>query len=426
MERQSWFQLLVSILPKKSMFQEVELPHQHQAALDLFLMSSLKFLRHRGLGTVLLLTVATLGIADAALALQRGARGTQVLMLQRQLKASGYYGGSLTGRYDLATEQAVSQFQQRVGIPETGIADDATLAMLRASGKPVDSRLLIDGRTGGRLARGSYGPEVKVLQNQLVAACYSESPANNNYDQLTEVAVRRVQNSQGVFRDGAVGPETRLALKRQLNAIQLEQAKDYEVDDGEYSGARVLRQGSRGKEVAVLQQQLKVAGYFSGEATGCYDNSTRKAVQRFQRTHELPEDGILSSTTRTVLKRELNRLQVAASSKSPAIERTAISAPSITPVPNIAPVPRTNPNAADYPVPTYAVPDSSSSGGVAPASTPASYNFSAPAPSTSSAAPTQASQAPAAPLTMPGYVNPNQAIPSYSVPTYRVPSAPAQ
>lgn len=57
---------------------------------------------------------------------KRGDAGHQVVLLQRRLMDLGYYIGSVNGTYDKATEEAVSTFQIRNGLMETGIADADT------------------------------------------------------------------------------------------------------------------------------------------------------------------------------------------------------------------------------------------------------------------------------------------------------------
>ncbi|CAJ1001775.1 MULTISPECIES: L,D-transpeptidase family protein [Brevibacillus] len=49
-----------------------------------------------------------------------GSRGSLVKLVQNRLKAAGYYGGKVHGRFDKQTEQAVFRFQKGEGLPVTG------------------------------------------------------------------------------------------------------------------------------------------------------------------------------------------------------------------------------------------------------------------------------------------------------------------
>lgn len=59
-----------------------------------------------------------------------GTSGVEVEEIQRVLKERGLFKGEITGYYGEQTEQAVLLFQKQQGLPQTGIADEATLKRL--------------------------------------------------------------------------------------------------------------------------------------------------------------------------------------------------------------------------------------------------------------------------------------------------------
>lgn len=61
--------------------------------------------------------------------------------------------------------------------------------------------------------------------------------------------------------------------------------------------ASVLKQGTKGPEVAQLQQQLQQLGYFNGRATGNFGPLTKAAVVRFQQARGLKADGVAGQNT---------------------------------------------------------------------------------------------------------------------------------
>ena len=61
--------------------------------------------------------------------------------------------------------------------------------------------------------------------------------------------------------------------------------------------ASVLRRGSTGQQVRVLQQKLKNWGYYSGEVDGIFGSGTESAVKYFQRKNGLTQDGIVGPAT---------------------------------------------------------------------------------------------------------------------------------
>lgn len=63
-----------------------------------------------------------------------------------------------------------------------------------------------------------------------------------------------------------------------------------------------LRQGSKGPEVAELQQQLRQMGYFNRRATGNFGPLTRDAVIQFQQSRGLTPTGVVNEETEQALR----------------------------------------------------------------------------------------------------------------------------
>ena len=68
------------------------------------------------------------------------------------------------------------------------------------------------------LKRGSSGPEVKILQEQLNKIGVN-CDADGIYGPNTEKAVKTFQTASGIDADGIVGEHTRIKLKESLDAI---------------------------------------------------------------------------------------------------------------------------------------------------------------------------------------------------------------
>ena len=74
--------------------------------------------------------------APAYAALQKGSKGDDVRALQQRLKDLGYLQGGVDGDFGKGTAGAVSAFQKKAGLPENGVADDATQKALFADDAP--------------------------------------------------------------------------------------------------------------------------------------------------------------------------------------------------------------------------------------------------------------------------------------------------
>ena len=58
-----------------------------------------------------------------------------------------------------------------------------------------------------------------------------------------------------------------------------------------------LQEGDQGPLVEQLQTRLALLDYYSGEITGCFDSTTKAALQNLQRQHRLVEDGYFGPET---------------------------------------------------------------------------------------------------------------------------------
>lgn len=132
------------------------------------------------------------------------------------------------------------------------------------------------------LRRGDTGSDVRTLQTALTRAGYDPGAINGVFGSQTERAVKQFQRVLGLTEDGIVGPRTWAFLMPFV----------YESDPD------VLRRGSRGSMVTMLQNALNRAGYDIGTAVdGLFGTRTQAAVRAFQRGQRLPESGIVDFNT---------------------------------------------------------------------------------------------------------------------------------
>jgi peptidoglycan hydrolase-like protein with peptidoglycan-binding domain len=217
--------------------------------------------------------------ATAAMALQKGDRGSEVSELQRQLATAGCFNGPVTGVFAELTEQAVIACQRRFGLRPDGIAGPATLNALARTPRPNNS---------GVLRLGSQGPAVADVQRRLTQLNYYFGPADGLFGAATQDAVLRFQRDRGLFADGQVGTEVYRAFgvaPPPTNPVPV----------------AALRPGATGARVEQLQRQLQRRGYFQESITGYYGTITTDAVARFQRENRLQPTGIADPQTLNLL-----------------------------------------------------------------------------------------------------------------------------
>ncbi|MGC1396589.1 MAG: peptidoglycan-binding protein [Coleofasciculaceae cyanobacterium] len=198
--------------------------------------------------------------------LKLGSQGTNVSELQAALKLLGYFTGNVNGFYGESTVSAVSNFQRASGLNADGIAGTATWNRLfpsvptaaktppsvssrrqtpnkPASGFPVPSSLQNNNRdnrvvvptveTVNRnttitpapsistvvnpsttlvslpiLRQGMRGPAIVQLQERLRSLGFFSSSSDGVFGELTQTAVKAVQEKFNLEPDGIVGAAT--------------------------------------------------------------------------------------------------------------------------------------------------------------------------------------------------------------------------
>ena len=107
-----------------------------------------------------------------------GDSADEIAVIQTALTELDLYYTDITGRFGQRTERAVRLFQKKVGLLQTGVADERTLELLylRTS---VDAPAVVQGggtsassgkiSAGQTLREGSNGEAVRTLQERLKA-----------------------------------------------------------------------------------------------------------------------------------------------------------------------------------------------------------------------------------------------------------------
>ncbi|MBD2606558.1 peptidoglycan-binding protein [Scytonema hofmannii FACHB-248] len=194
----------------------------------------------------LAVTLSVLSVVSSALALERGDQGPSVRNLQQKLQKTGFYQAPVSQVFDFPTEDAVRRFQKSAGLPIDGVANATTLQKLDSWRAPS-------------VGRQANKPVVVNTQTE------AKKPTQN-----TEV--KKPQTTE------AKKPtQTTVATKR--------------------SNPNLLARGDEGEEVRVLQERLRVAGYYKGNSTGVFGSITEEGVKRFQQAYKLDADGIVGPET---------------------------------------------------------------------------------------------------------------------------------
>lgn len=150
------------------------------------------------------------------------------------------------------------------------------------------------------LAFGATGAAVVKLQRALNWSRFGLVP-DGIFGQATEKAVRRVQEWAGVEPDGVYRP----ALDEAIDSFAINSRGGsrslYEtyVEDA----LVLLRRGSRGRNVGLLQERLNLADEnINISMDGIFGPETEKAVRSFQASRGLAVDGLAGDDTHEALR----------------------------------------------------------------------------------------------------------------------------
>lgn len=237
-----------------------------------------------------------------------GMSGEAVKELQRQLRNTYYYSGTIDGIFGTAVQNAVKAFQASAGLSVDGKVGPRTFDALYNR----TASIFNGGIPVRELSKGSRGWDVKVLQDKLINLNYK---FNNWYeegyfDDSTVAVVKQFQQKNGLKVTGKFDSTMRRYLWP--TTVEIEEAiqQSYEgTPDDPYVG-RTLKVGSYGEDVKAIQMKLLGSGYMTGNADGIYGALTKAAVKRFQRDYSalygLKADGIVGPKTWVAINTELS------------------------------------------------------------------------------------------------------------------------
>ncbi len=231
---------------------------------------------------------------------RKGDTGEKIKDLQRALRETYYYGGTISGIFDTATFNAVKSFQASTGLTADGVVGEKTFNALM-----VDRESTYIFKSGAiprrTLKSGMRGYDVYILQEKLIALNYLSSSANGYFGAATVAAVKKFQLANSLDDTGSVTSHTR----RYLWPSSMDQ-QDTESEAGKGTAddpfvRPTLRQGSYGSYVSNAQMRLKAGGYLLGKVDGVYGLSTKQAVIALQKDYSLEQDGVIGASTWAIL-----------------------------------------------------------------------------------------------------------------------------
>ena len=200
--------------------------------------------------------------------LQKGDDSPTVALVQTRLMELGYMDSDEpTEHFGSITEAALIRFQKHNGLSPNGLLGEGTWLLLMNEG------------TGPYIMQeGDEGDDVQDVQTRLYELGYlSKSFITGTFGEKTQAAVMDFQKANGISSDGMVGHET-------LDVLYADEVV-----------GNFFTKGESNDTIAAYQQRLKDLGYLSSSYSikGKMDDTTVKAIRKFQENNDLTPDGYL-------------------------------------------------------------------------------------------------------------------------------------
>jgi len=212
---------------------------------------------------------------DLMLPISTGDRGDYVLYLQHGLRILCCNPGGIDGVYGSGTAAAVTKFQSKYGISQTGVCNTATWNKLKQLIEEIQQRIR---------EREYNVPLVDGIATSALAE-----------------AIKQFQEVNYLTADGQVGPSTYDILMS-------------DVPDGA-TDALPLKFKSRGPRVLYLQYALRISCINPNGTDGVFGAGTESAVKRYQTRVNLTADGIVGTGTWEQMRQDIKPIQAALENK---------------------------------------------------------------------------------------------------------------
>lgn len=238
--------------------------------------------------------------------------GDAVKTLQTRLQVLGYYSGSITGKCDLDTINAMNDFELRHSLLGDSLMDAYDQSVLYGS-TAISAYVVVTptpaptlAPPAGTVRRGDKGTDATLVQERLQQLGYYTGKITGTFNEGTEAALKAFQIKSGLEDDGICGPVTRTVLYG-INAIYAiatpipisTPAPTDAVLTAE--NAIIIKAGTLGEVVLKLQTRLQELGYYTSRLDGVYLTDDISAVREFQKLNSLTVDGKAGYQTQSTL-----------------------------------------------------------------------------------------------------------------------------
>ncbi len=239
-------------------------------------------------------TPPTTGGLSSDGSLKQAASGPQVKLLQENLVKLGYLKSTdVDSSFGPKTDAALKAFQKAAGLTTDGIVGPKTKEAIESRINPKTTANATAANGGlssdGSLKQGASGPQVKLLQEDLVKLGYLKSTdMDSSFGPKTDGALRSFQSAAGLTADGIVGPKSKAAIESLIGGIS--------------GTANANTDVVKAAQAKLVDAKVMTAADAKAEA-GVYGPKTEAAIKSFQASKGIQQTGVLGPTTFSALQK---------------------------------------------------------------------------------------------------------------------------
>jgi peptidoglycan hydrolase-like protein with peptidoglycan-binding domain len=215
--------------------------------------------------------------------LRLGSRGSPARCLERRLRQYGYWLVGPDDNFDATGVNALKAFQQRQGLPVSGVAGVATLQALAIWTNPppvarATCRVYVTAKLGSR------GYVANCVETRLRQYGYWLAGPNDNFDSTAVAALRAFQDRHGFVASGVAGPAT-------LRALGIWTAPP-SVPPASCTITWTVRGGDVGYPARCVESRLRQYGFWLIGPDSRFDVTAVTALRAFQSRQGLASTGV--------------------------------------------------------------------------------------------------------------------------------------
>lgn len=230
--------------------------------------------------------------------LKEGARGADVIDVQKKLQNIGVDPGPVDGKFGPRTESAVKDFQRKKDLKPTGVVNAETAKELYKADAKHDHVFI----------EGERSASVGTAERRLRRLGYDVGKADGYFDANTREAVQAFRKDEGLKSNGSLTSKVRGQLRSEAGDLRhdavlhrVKETKGQErLDDAttkRIESGDGLSVGARGRVIENVQQRLARAGFDPGHVDGVFDERTAGALKAFQRHAGLNDTGVVNGAS---------------------------------------------------------------------------------------------------------------------------------